>query len=651
MRFVQSGMLGALAALAIPIMIHLMFRRQARPVELGTLQFLKVVLRENSRKRKLKRYALLALRLACVALIALLFARPYLLAEEPVEGSRLVVVLVDRSATMGLKGGTRPIDRASAEVAAILARAGSGTQLEIAAFDRSVEPIKRATDAPKAFAEPSAAGTDYEAALAWARDLCVRSGSKSKELHILTDLQRSGLGRGEAIKIPGEVAVSLVDLGRTFPKNVSVTGASASPAGIRPGESTTIQAVVRNASPLPAEKVPVKLHLEAPGLSAIDKDLTVDLDGDASSTVEFPLAELPEGTWRGHVEAAVGDDLPFDDRRYLAFTVAPPARVLLVDGDPGRSALEAETYFLNASLRLAPVGETFGKSPFDPRTIDLFEARGGLPDLEKTAVVVLANVADLPASDAKTLADFVARGGGLVVFTGDRVTADGVASLVEAGLGVGKVVGPESSPDRPWRLDRFEAAHPLLKPFAEPEHGDIRRAAFDSITKVVPDPAARVLARFRGGDPALLERQVGRGRVVWFASACDRAWGDWPRGRMFLPMVHQMVAYASGRLDGGPIRAEMAAAGRPPGLSDAEGYLRVVNTDPFESETARCTAKEFADRYGFALPEAKAVVAKAGPGPGTVDDRLRGDEIWPWLALALVGVLLSEQFLANRTAA
>src|SRR5436305_1883294 len=109
MQFVQFGMLGALGALAIPVIIHLMFRPRARPVDLGTLQFLKVVLRDNARRRRLRRRVLLAVRLACVALIALLFARPYLLATEPAEGDRLVVVLLDRSASMGLKGGARPI--------------------------------------------------------------------------------------------------------------------------------------------------------------------------------------------------------------------------------------------------------------------------------------------------------------------------------------------------------------------------------------------------------------------------------------------------------------------------------------------------------------------------------------------------------------
>jgi hypothetical protein len=265
--------------------------------------------------------------------------------------------------------------------------------------------------------------------------------------------------------------------------------------------------------------------------------------------------------------------------------------------------------------------------------------------------LVFSNVADLPASDAKVLAEFVKRGGGLVIFTGDRVTAEGSSSLIEAGLGVGKVVGPESSPERPWRLDRWEQAHPLLKPFAEPEHGDIRRPAFVSITKIVPDPSAWVLAWFRGVEAALLERPVGRGKVLWFATSCDRAWSDWPRGRMFLPMIHQMISYASGLAEGGPVRQELAGAERGPGVVEADGLLQVVNADPYESETARCTPQEFADRYGFRLPELKAFAAKAPTDKKPADDRLRGDEIWPWIALTLVGILMFEQFLANRTAA
>jgi hypothetical protein len=651
MQFVQFGMLGALAALAIPILIHLMFRRQARTVELGTLQFLKVVLRDNSKKRRLKRYLLLALRLGSVALIAFLFARPFLLAEEPKGNDHLVVVLVDRSASMGLSGGTRPIDQASVKAREIFRKIGPDTRFEIALFDRVITPFDRFDDAEKSIARPSAAGTDDDVALAWASDLFVRSNARSKTLHILTDLQRSGLGLGEAPRLPGDVKVDLVDLGRPFPKNLGVTALAALPPNPRPREPVIVTAKVRNTSPLPVEKVTVRLHLEATGSTPIDLDRTIDLDGDTSKLVEFSLPGLDEGIRSGFVEVKMSDDLPFDDRRFLAFAVTAPARVLLVDGDPGRSPLESATYFLKAALRLAPDGETYDKSPFDPRSIDLFETRSGFPSLTRTAAVVLANVGDLPADEAKILAKYVENGGGLVVFTGDNVTADGSATLIEAGLGVGKIVGIETSTERPWRLDRWDATHPLLQPFADPEHGELRRPTFWTITRITPDPTSRVLARFRDDQPALLERSVGRGKVVWFASSGDRSWGDWPRGRMFLPMVHQMVAYSAGLAEGGPIRPELAVEDRLPGVVESEGILRIINADPAESETSRCSSKEFADRYGFRLPDSKAILDDSNGSRKPADDRLRSDEVWPWIALTLIGLLLLEQFLANRTAA
>ena len=162
--------------------------------------------------------------------------------------------------------------------------------------------------------------------------------------------------------------------------------------------------------------------------------------------------------------------------------------------------------------------------------------------------------------------------------------------------------GPRPPRSCPGGSSDGRPQHPVFKPFADPEHGDLRRPAFTAITRIKPDHDARVLAWFRGGEPALLERTKGRGKVLWFTSACDRAWGDWPRGRMYLPMIHQMVAYVSGLAEGGRIRQEIAGDERKPGVVESDGLVHVVNADPLESETARCTPKEFADRFGFHLP-------------------------------------------------
>ena len=651
MGFIQLGFLGALGALSIPIIIHLTFRQRSRPVDLGTLQFLRIVLRSNAKRRRLKRWVLLALRLACVALVAFLFARPYLLATEADARDRLEVVLIDRSASMGLRGGARPIDRAVAEAKRILTRSGPKTQREVAAFAQTVQALGT-FDRLARDVEPTAAGTDYAAAMTWARDLCVRSRRRVHVIHVLCDLQRSGLDRGDPVTMPSDVEVRVVDLGRAFPRNVAVASVATSPPTIRPGEAATISARVVNSGPLPVRDLVVRLHLDCEGV-VHDSEKKIELDGGATGTAAFDPIALAEGLWRGHVEIAAGDDLPFDDRRYLALSVAPPLRVLLVDGDSGREGtpFSSETHFLQAALRLAPAGERYAKSPFDPRTIALEEGGDVLADLSKTDVVVLANVAKLGLSDLSRLAQMVTRGGGLVVFTGDHVDAAAAGPLAVAGLGVGTVEGPATTTETAWRLERWDAKHPLFRPFADPERGDLRRPAFTGITRITPDPAARVLAWFRGGVPAVLEKTLGRGRILWFASACDRDWGDWPRGRMFLPMVHQMIAEAAGIADGGRVRPEIAGDTTTPGITLDEEICRVVNVDPIESETARCTPREFADHFGFRLAEPSRV---AGAGAGALappDGRLRDDEIWPWLALGLIGVLLVENFLANRTAA
>jgi hypothetical protein len=253
--------------------------------------------------------------------------------------------------------------------------------------------------------------------------------------------------------------------------------------------------------------------------------------------------------------------------------------------------------------------------------------------------------------DVNRLAFFVRNGGGLVIFTGDKVAPGCLSALDSVGLGVAKIVGPLDTPGRPWRLESWDAKHPIFRPFADPEHGDLRRPAFTTITKVVPDPSARVPARFQGENPAVIERTVGAGRVILFASAADRDWGDWPRGRLYVPLVHQILTAAMGLADGDRVRAEPVRGDAKPGIVVTNGIAHVSNIDPHESDLSRCTVKQFADQFGFQPPEPDRIASKDPRASKTVDDRLRGDELWSWLALGLLGVLMLEHFLANRTAA
>src|SRR5207245_5829242 len=120
-----------------------------------------------------------------------------------------------------------------------------------------------------------------------------------------------------------------------------------------------------------------------------------------------------------------------------------------------------------------------------------------------------------------------------------------------------------------------------------------RRLAFSAYTRIVPADDARVVAWFRGEAPALLEKKLGKGRVLWFTSACDREWSDWTRSRLYLPLMHQMLGYLAGLTGGGPVRDVLIDSTTPlasdvvPGVFERDGYTEVVNTGPRESETDR----------------------------------------------------------------
>ena len=655
MQFVQVGMLGALGALAIPVIIHLMFRHRARVVELGTLQFLKVVLRQNARRKKLRRWLLLAIRMACIALIALLFARPYLVATEPSAGERLVVVLLDRSASMGLRGSSRPIDRALAEARSILGRTGSGTQLEIGLFDRAVQPMGQPSDLRRAALEPTDSGTDYGAAMAWARDLLVRSRKRTRELHILTDLQRSGLDRGEPVDAAGGRRGPAPRSGPRIPEERRRDG-HRDRARVPHGPGSRPRSPRRCSTPrrCPLARCPVRLHIEASGQKR-DLERAVDLDGGATATVEFPLGELPEGLWRGHVEAATGDELPFDDRRFLALPVAPPSRVLLVDGNPGRVPYESATYFLQAALRLAPTGERYARSPFDPRTVDARRRRRPARPGEDRGR--RAGGRGRPRRRRRAAAGPVRRATAAACSSSPAIASwpERPAGSRRPAWAWGRSSARRAATDLPWRLDRWETHHPVFQPFADPEHGDLRRPAFDTITRIEPDPNARVLAlvpRRRAGAPGAGQ---GRGKVLWFASACDRSWSGWPRSRLYLPMVHQMLAYACGPDRGRP--GPLGDRRRPAEIGHRRGRRPRPRGQPRPARV----------RHGpmHARKSSPAASASASPRPSrrvepsdhtdtaraVGDARLRSDELWPWMAMTLIGLLLAESFLANRTAA
>ncbi len=404
---ISSGYLAAGAAFAaVPVVIHLLFRRKAPRVDLGSLRFLRVAIRDNAHRRKVRRWLLLALRMAGVLLLGLLFARPYWAQPEIPGEEREIAILIDRSASMGAgEPGRTPFFRARDSASKLLRTLPEGTAVHLAFFDESgVTPVP-SDKLDGSVNLPGSGGTDFAKGLAWARDRVIQSRRKLRQVHLFTDLQRSGLDHPTPDGFPEGIEVEVVDVGRTLKGNLAVEQVQAIRTEIRPENPPLISATVFNAGSFPARNVSVRLVLEGDGVT-LNFSETITVDGSARREVRFSPSIKKPGLYRGSVEVVSDDELPFDNRRWLAFEAKMPDVVMLVDGEPGATVFANETYYLEAALRLRLPDAGPSATAYEPKRI-AWNGGAGWPDLAGTRVVVLANVPDVPPEVAGSLRRFV----------------------------------------------------------------------------------------------------------------------------------------------------------------------------------------------------------------------------------------------------
>ena len=221
-------------------------------------------------------------------------------------------------------------------------------------------------------------------------------------------------------------------------------------------------------------------------------------------------------------------------------------------------------------------------------------------------------------------------------------------ALAQARVLPGQVQGPAEIGS--YRFVDWSKDHPILSPFNDPQYGDLRTLRFRRITRLQPDPDARVLGTTTGGVPLVLEKTLGQGHCLLFAFPADNGWGDWAIHRLYLPLVHQLLGYLTGRLpETSPVKYDRIGRtpAPAPGVTVVDGHAVVRNVDSAESEIARTTVAQLRENYR--LPEVAKTIAPDEEGSQNLAVAgERADEFWRTVAWALLVVLVLETFVANR---
>lgn len=538
MGFLAPALLAGLAALAVPIVLHLLMRERHRVVEFPSLMFLRKIPQQTTSRRRIRHPWLLLLRCLALALLAVAFARPFLEGRTalvtPTRGAREVVLLVDRSYSMGY--GDR-WQRAQSAARDVINGLDGDDRLTLVFFDAAAVPAAEATGDRAALtalvndAEPGGGATRFTPALKLAQGILEDSDRVRREVVLVTDFQRTGWDGATDVVLPAATEVTRVDLSTPVTANVAVAGVELA-REVRDGRDVvTVLARVRNRGDAPVSARPLALELNGRTLQT----RPVDLAANGTATVRFDAEPLPPGEARGIVRLAEDDALRADDRFHFVVARAQTRSVLVVE-PAGASA--TTSLYLTRALALA-------RDPgYDVTVRSLDRLR--TPDFDGRSLVVLNDVAPPGGENGRRLAAWVRAGGGVLAALGQRSAGDGWAGpLAElAPLDLGGVT------DRPGgggnALTYVDRTHPVFSPFRATRSGDFASTRVLRYRTLRADPALQVLARFDDGGIALAERPAGEGRVVVWTAGLDNAWGDLPVQPVFLPLVHELARHTAG---------------------------------------------------------------------------------------------------------
>ncbi len=196
--FLVPLFLAGLAALAVPVLVHLRHRERNAPVRFPSLMFLRRVPFREVARQQIHHWPLFLLRCLAVALLAFAFARPYLRDRGQVgaiaarTGQDLVVVL-DRSASMGY--GDRWARGQAAALEALRGLDGSDRGA-VVLFDAAAEVAVPLTGdrarllAAVETARPGSRATRLAGALRAARELLTGSDRPRLQVMVISDFQR-----------------------------------------------------------------------------------------------------------------------------------------------------------------------------------------------------------------------------------------------------------------------------------------------------------------------------------------------------------------------------------------------------------------------------------------------------------------------------
>jgi hypothetical protein len=532
MGLLAPWFLGGLLALGVPVFVHLLRRHVTTPRPVGSLMFFERGTQSSTRHRRLRYLLLFALRFALLLLLVLAFADPFIRRPAADPNGRLLLLVLDHSFSM--RAGTRLPD-ARQQALTLLVAKPARQRAQVMALGGRLEVLTQPiTDTAQLRSTLESIEPGDEHANFGDLGSGIRSLAQTVhgpiDLHLFSDMQRTSMPASFAdLVLPANVTLALhPGRGNAAQPNWTVASVDA-PADLTdpkdPIRSRVKAVIVGFATPAATRSVSLLVN------GKVVATRKVDVPAAGRAAVEFAPLNVAYGFNRCEVRVQGGDTFPADNASVFAVRRSDPERVLFVHAtDDARSPL-----YFGAALGAAAQASFLLQSVAAPQTTDL--------DPSKYAFVVLSDAVALPPIFERTLTQYVAKGGSVLIALGTR--AGRHASIPLWGGEVGEVHDYLRA-GSPVSVGQVDFTYPALAQ-AQPGRDTGGWADTKIFYAAAVDPKqARVAARLSDGTPLVLDQQLGQGHLLLFTSGLDNLTNDLPLHPVFVAFVDQAARYLSG---------------------------------------------------------------------------------------------------------
>lgn len=574
MTFLNAILALGTLAFTVPLVIHLLNRSQFRVVEWGAMSFLERQPQLNSRRIEWRHLLLLLLRCLIPIFLALAMARPFISSwsflgtSEPIA----LALVMDDSLSMQSKAadGQTRWQLAVAQAKQLISSLPEGSDAQLILAGRP--PYRWESTNPEIFLEalqtrPSVAGpTDWIAATRLGLDWFNRQPLTRRQLVILSDFQKNDwMDRpnvstdlkqllNEQIVAPIFSTVNIASSAETGSDPRSFTNCSIgevvlTPRWIAEGQTVTASCTIHNHSSIPVESLEI--------LAQIDDqkyDSQIIIIG-PNSTTKFTL-RFPARSIGWHVlklEISKKDDLDFDNVKQVPFLVQAKSPVVLIDGNLRQGPMESESDFLRLALAPFSFSTNAGSDYFDGRVMTLEQWRERSE--EPAQAIAVCNVPVLDPGSTQALRSFAEKGGGVIVFLGNRVDLESwnrSPTINDGGLRFvnmnTEIDEPSPSEAKGVAIDLERMQGSFFEGLSQASRDSLGTISVNRYTSLItlPDTNPDCIASFTNGEPWILRHSLGQGSIWIVSTSWNEVDTNLPSRPVFVPLVQSLFHTVTG---------------------------------------------------------------------------------------------------------